>query len=161
MALIEWRDEYCTGIAGIDFEHEMLINEINSVYRMIENRADKDLVIDSLGEIYGGISAHFALEEQLMRRHGYDHYAQHKADHERLLDDIRDITDEYEATVELDRSAFQQKLADWFALHFRTHDARLHRMPGMRAHEPLSQSNLRTLIRDAKNKLLQRHQDPR
>jgi len=156
MALIEWRDEYCTGIEGVDFEHEALINQINSIYQMVANQADKDLVVDSLGEIYGSISAHFALEEQMMLRHNYDHYQQHRADHERLLDDIRDITEEFENSVKLDEAEFQQKLANWFQLHFKTHDSRLHNLAGMRSHEAVSQSTLKTLIQNAKNKLLQR-----
>ncbi len=156
MALIEWRDEYCTGIKGVDFEHEALINQINSIYELVTNQADKDLVIDSLGEIYGSISAHFALEEQMMVRHDYDHYQQHREDHERLLDDIRDITEEFENSVELDEAAFQQKLANWFQLHFKTHDSRLHNLAGMRSHETVSQPALKTLIQNAKKKLLQR-----
>lgn len=154
MALIEWRDEYRTGIEGVDFEHEQLINQINSIYRLVENQADKDTVIDGLGEIYGSISAHFALEEQMMLRHEYGHYPQHRADHERLLDEIRDITEEFEASVKLDRAEFQHKLAEWFQLHFKTHDSRLHNLAGMRSHEPVSQSTLKTLIRNAKQKLL-------
>lgn len=157
MALIEWREEYCTGIKGVDYEHQQLIRQINAVYELIEDRADRTLVLDNLGEIYGSISAHFALEEQIMRRHGYDHYQQHKADHERLLDDIGDITDEFEKTVELDETKFKQKLVDWFQLHFKTHDARLHNLAGMISHDPVSQSTLRTLVRNAKNKLLYRH----
>lgn len=156
MALIEWRDEYCTGIKGVDFEHEALINQINSIYQLVRNQADKDLVIDSLGEIYGSISAHFALEEQMMLRHNYDHYQQHRADHERLLDDIRDITEEFENSVKLDEAEFQQKLANWFQLHFKTHDSRLHNLASMRSHQAVSRSTLKTLIRNAKNKLLQR-----
>jgi hemerythrin len=39
-------------------------------------------------------SAHFALEERFMREHGYDQLALHKADHERLLDEIREIMDD-------------------------------------------------------------------
>jgi hemerythrin-like metal-binding protein len=156
MALIEWRDEYCTGISGVDFEHQQLIRQINDVYRLVEEQGDRGQVIDSLGEIYGNISAHFALEEQMMLRHDYDHYPQHRADHERLLDEIRDITEEFEKTVSLDETAFQQKLADWFQLHFKTHDSRLHNMDRMRSHEPVSRSTLKTLIQNAKNKLLQR-----
>jgi hemerythrin-like metal-binding protein len=156
MALIEWRKEYCTGIEGVDYEHEMLIRQINAVYELVEDRADKALVIDSLGEIYGSISAHFALEEQMMKRHQYDHYQQHRADHERLLDDIRDITDEFEASIDVDDTEFKQNLADWFQLHFKTHDSRLHNLAGMRSHEAVSQSTLKTLIQHAKNKLLQR-----
>ena len=156
MALIEWRKEFCTGIDGVDYEHEALIRQINAVYALVEERADKTLVIDSLGEIYGNISAHFALEEQMMKRHRYDHYPQHKADHERLLDDIRDITDEFEASIDVDDVIFKKNLADWFQLHFKTHDSRLHNLAGMRSHEAVSQSTLRALIRHAKNKLLQR-----
>jgi hemerythrin-like metal-binding protein len=161
MALIEWRKEYCTGIKGVDFEHEALIRQINAVYELVEDRADKALVIDSLGEIYGSISAHFALEEQMMKRHNYDHYQQHKADHERLLDDIREITDEFEKSIEVDDAKFKQKLTDWFQLHFKTHDSRLHNLAAMRAHEPVSQSTLKALIQHAKNKLLQRPNPPR
>lgn len=161
MALIEWREEYCTGIKGVDYEHEALIRQINAVYELVEDRADKALVIDSLGEIYGSISAHFALEEQMMKRHDYDHYQQHKTDHERLLDGIREITDEFEKSIDLDDTKFKQKLTDWFQLHFKTHDSRLHNLATMRAHEPVSQSTLKTLIQHAKNKLLQRPNPPR
>ncbi len=161
MALIEWRDEYCTGFKGVDFEHQELIGQINSIYQLIEDQADKDRVVDSLGEIYGSISAHFALEEQMMLRHDYDHYQQHRADHDRLLDDIRSITEEYENSVRLDESRFQQKLANWFQLHFKTHDSRLHNLAGMRSHEPVSRFTLKTLIQNAKNKLLQRSSAPR
>lgn len=161
MALIEWRDEYRTGVDGVDFEHQELIEQINRVYEMIENQADKDMVIDSLGDIYGSISAHFALEEQMMVRHDYDRYAQHKADHDRLLDDIRDITEEFEASVRLDRSAFQKKLTDWFQIHFKTHDSRLHSLSGMQEHEPVSGSTLKNLVQNAKKRLLQRPGQPR
>ena len=158
MALLEWRKEYCTGIKGVDYEHESLIHQINSVYALISDKAERNLVIDSLGEIYGSISAHFALEEQMMVRHSYVNYEEHKADHDRLLDEIRDITEEFEATEHLDDAEFTRKLADWFKLHFQTHDARLHKLSTMRSHDTISQSTLKTLIQNAKNKLLQRPQ---
>jgi hemerythrin len=44
MTLIEWREEYCTGIAGVDFEHQQLIRQINDVYQLIEDQSDKELV---------------------------------------------------------------------------------------------------------------------
>ena len=158
MALIEWRDDYKTGIKGVDFEHEELIRQINDVYTLIHDQVDKALVIDGLGEIYGSISAHFVLEEQMMLRHTYDHYREHKADHDRLLDEIRDIAEEYEQSVALDEALFKQKLVAWFSLHFKTHDSRLHSLASMRAHEPVSQSTLKGLIQHAKDKLLQRHE---
>ena len=156
MALLEWREEFCTGIAGVDFEHEALIRQINSVYAMIGDQADRELVVDSLGEIYGSISAHFALEENMMQRHQYAAYAEHKADHERLLDEIRDITDAFEVSERLDDERLTQKLREWFQVHFQTHDSRLHRLTGMPQHEAVTRSTLRSLIENAKDRLLNR-----
>ena len=154
MALIEWREEFCTGIPGVDFEHEELINQVNSIYALIDKKADKENVIDGLGDIYGSISAHFALEEQMMEKHGYDQFKEHQADHERLLDDIRDITDEFEAATELDDQKFKQKLNDWFQLHFKTHDSRLHNLANLISHDTVDETTMKAMIRKAKNTLL-------
>ena len=157
MALIEWRDDFRTGIKGVDFEHERLIQQINDVYALISKHADREQVVDSLGEIYGSISAHFALEEQMMKRHNYSEYAEHRADHERLLNDIGDITDEYESSLKLDEAGFTRKLSEWFQLHFKTHDSRLHKLASMREHDNANSLTLKNLIQNAKNKLLQRN----
>ena len=156
MALIEWREEFCTGIPGVDYEHEELIKQVNSVYSLIENNADKESVIDSLGDIYGSISAHFALEEQMMEKHGYDQYREHQADHERLLDDIRDITEEFETAAELDDDKLKQRLNDWFQLHFKTYDSRLHNLANLVSHDQVDESTMKNLIRKAKNTLLRK-----
>jgi len=156
MALIEWRDNFCTGVSGVDYEHQELIRQINAIYALIDNKADKDSVIDGLGDIYGSISAHFALEEQMMERHKYDHYKEHQADHERLLDDIQDITEAYEKASELDDEGFKQKLNDWFQIHFATHDSRLHALAHLVNHEVVCESTMKTMIQNAKNALLGR-----
>ncbi len=156
MALIEWREEFCTGIPGVDFEHEELIKQVNSVYALIDDKADKESVIDSLSDIYGSISAHFALEEQMMEKHGYDQYEEHKADHERLLDDICDITDEFENSTELDDEKFKQKLNDWFQLHFKTYDSRLHKLANLMSHDEVDESTMKAMIRHAKDALLRK-----
>lgn len=156
MELIEWRKEFCTGIEGIDYEHEQLINQINSVYALLDDKADRQKVLDSLGDIYGNISAHFALEEQLMRKHGYDYYQQHRADHERLLDDIVEITDNFEKSSELDEPQFKQTMRDWFQQHFKTHDSRLHKLAELMSQHAVAEPVMKSLFRAARNKFLRR-----
>lgn len=126
MALIEWREEYSTGNSGVDYEHKQLIELINSVYEMLEDSSDKDAVISCLGNIYGSISSHFALEEKWMELNQYDHYIEHRNDHNRLLDDLGAITDEFEASQKFDPEVLQHRLNQWFLVHFKTHDSRLH-----------------------------------
>ena len=127
MTLLEWRDEYSTGISGVDYEHQELIALINSIYEMLDNSSDKTSIINCLGDIYGQVSSHFALEERWMEQHNYDDYKSHREDHERLLDDIGDITDDVETSNKLNTEQLREKLDNWFLIHFKTHDARLHK----------------------------------
>lgn len=128
MALIEWKDEFAIGIPSVDYEHQGMIRLINGLHEKLSGQASRDTVIEFLGEIHALISAHFALEEKEMLAMGYGEFADHKDDHERLLDEIRDIMEE----VEDERSEnyaedLGRRLDLWFSEHFRTRDARLHR----------------------------------
>ena len=96
---------------------------------MLEHATQKT-VVEALGEIYARISAHFALEEKIMREADYDGYATHKEDHESLLDELLDIIDSVDGAGRYDRAALSRSLDSWFSDHFRTHDAKLHRELG-------------------------------
>lgn len=128
MALIDWQDEFAIGLEAVDHEHRALIDLINSLHRNLAEDAPKSDIESVLGEIESGIGAHFALEEKTMRDLNYDGYAAHKADHERLLDDIRDIADAYEEGAYSELSdLLSDQLKKWFSVHFREMDSRLHR----------------------------------
>ena len=129
MSLIEWKDEFSVGLAAVDHEHRELIELINELHGMIGSGATSGEVIDTLGEIFAQISAHFALEEKVMRDTRYDAYPDHKADHEKLLDELRDIMDRVEDDGRFDEDRLSRELENWFSEHFRTHDAKLHRQP--------------------------------
>lgn len=127
MVLIEWKDEFSLGVPSIDHEHRELINLINDMITKVSESHSCMGNLYYLGEIYAKISLHFALEEKIMREKKYDEYQDHKADHERLLDDIRDIMDECEDNANIDVEKFVDRLNHWFTDHFKTKDARLHR----------------------------------
>lgn len=131
MVLVEWREEYRTGIASVDHEHKTLIQALNDLYAQQASNVEKQAVADFLGEINAKISAHFALEEKIMLEYGYDQYADHKADHERLLDGIRDIMDDFGRGAYLNYDhVLAAHLRDWFMQHFKTKDTRLHKLLG-------------------------------
>lgn len=128
MTYIEWRPEFATGIPDVDHEHREMIEWINRTLAACGQAGDaKAAVADLLGEIHARISAHFALEERVMTSRGYDQFAEHKRDHERLLDEIRDIMDDHEAGSEVIEHRLAERLTPWFGEHFRTQDARFHR----------------------------------
>jgi hemerythrin len=123
MPLIEWRKEFETGVPDVDHEHRELVALINSLAEEVEAGAGKERIQEFLGEVFARIAAHFALEESIMRKHNYDEYAAHKAEHEALLDDIRDIMDEAQSDYGV---ALSTTVRDWFVNHFKSMDARLH-----------------------------------
>lgn len=127
MALIEWQDNFAIGIESVDYEHRQLIDLINALHGSLSAEVGKEDVLHFLGEVDARISAHFALEEREMRDLRYDRLAEHKADHERLLDQIRDIADAFESGAYADYGdVLEAHLKAWFTEHFRTQDARLH-----------------------------------
>ena len=135
MALIEWREEFRVGVPEVDHEHKELIGIINDLNAAAQSTRDPEAIVDFLGEIYARIAAHFALEEKVMRERHYDQYAEHKANHEELLDGIRDIMDAFEtgAYGEDYQNSLGEHLRAWFTEHFKTHDARLHQHIGAAA----------------------------
>lgn len=123
---IEWEKRFETGIASVDHEHQELIEGINGFLASVTGDAVSREGQAALGEIYADISAHFALEERKMRDMAYVEYDAHKADHEALLDDIRDIMDDAgEGQADI-IAELPTRLSNWFMSHFSTHDARLH-----------------------------------
>ena len=128
MELIKWSEKFSTGVPDIDSEHEELINSINSFYQKQNEGIEKSESVQILNDIYGSIHAHFMLEERVMEKNAYDEYEKHKNDHAKLLDDLRDITMELEETSQLDEAQLKNKLNDWFMIHFKTFDSRLHKL---------------------------------
>jgi len=127
MALIAWRKDFETGVASIDHEHKQLIETINDVYDALESDPSANDVEGMLGDVHALIEAHFALEEQTMREMAYDAYAEHKAEHDDLLEEILDIIDAVADSADFDYGdALGGEVSAWFGDHFASQDRRLH-----------------------------------
>ena len=126
MSLLKWKPSFSLGVPGVDLEHRDLIAMINETHAQLEDENSPEQVQHMLGEILSGISAHFALEERMMKNAAYAEYAAHKDSHEQLLDEIRDLMDSYAEDPVAGRELLSARLSAWFEIHFSTFDARLH-----------------------------------
>jgi hemerythrin len=84
--LFEWDDSFLIGIEELDYEHKVLINDINRLHKELAGHGDKSEIEKCLGDIYARMQAHFALEEHVMKDHEYEFFDEHKREHEELLD---------------------------------------------------------------------------
>ena len=67
MTLLSWKSEYSIGIESVDFEHQEMIRLINALYDEMKERKDAESIEQFLGDVHMMISAHFALEEHVLR----------------------------------------------------------------------------------------------
>lgn len=126
MSLLAWKPIYSVGIDSMDDEHQQMIQLINEIYEELDQRRDAESIERCLGDTHSAIAMHFALEERMMRDAGYSEYAEHKEDHEELLDQILEMMDDFSEDSELGFRILSDQLSDWFSVHFSTFDARLH-----------------------------------
>jgi len=126
MALLDWKNEYALGIAPLDFEHKDLFERINDLYDSCARTGDPSNVSACLGRLHARLSAHFALEEQTMRDTKNPHYAAHKAEHDRFLDEITGAVASFGTGAgPKDIGAFARQVRDWIVGHITTFDRQL------------------------------------
>ena len=130
MKYLSWSPEFSIGVDSVDYEHQNMIDMINMIYAELEDRRDVEEIRRTIGDVHVEISAHFALEERMMRQADYAEFEAHKNDHEELLDQIRSMMDAIETDPESAMDMLSNQLADWFSVHFATFDSRLHNQLG-------------------------------
>jgi hemerythrin len=89
--LINWSDRYSVGISRIDEQHQRLVELINELHAAIlvgDRRSALPKILDGLA---GYAVSHFTTEETLMKKFGYPNYEQHKAEHDRLTAQIKQL----------------------------------------------------------------------
>jgi hemerythrin len=126
MPLLNWKDEYLLGVAALDFEHQDLFACVNQVYAQCSRKADYDTVAGCLARLHTRLAAHFALEENTMREMKNPHYADHKAEHDRFLDEVTGAVAAFEGEfdhAQVDKLA--HRVQAWIEGHITTFDRQL------------------------------------
>ena len=113
MPYLDWDPAYDTGIAGIDYEHRRLVGFLNDIHEAIAKGADPHGIAATLGDFHALASAHFALEERIMRDQKYPGLEGRRDTHERLLDRVREIMDAYETGAFRVGEALPATLKEW------------------------------------------------
>ena len=80
--MIQWKDDYCTGIAPIDEQHKELFSIANRIYDLLKNDLipDKyDSIVAIIGELQSYTRYHFKTEEDYMQRINYRRFLSQKS----------------------------------------------------------------------------------
>ena len=126
MSMTGLKEGLRTGNVGLDYEHRKLVEAMEVLCGSFSHAETSGETSDLFGVLYATASAHFALEESIMREKKYASYDAHKADHERLLEQIRHMMDAYERGMCKDCAInLRECLVGWFSSHATNADAEL------------------------------------
>lgn len=81
MSLIEFGNEQKIGISKIDNEHKEIIENVNHLFDIKNNR--KEEILKSFDSLLQKLKNHFNSEEIFMKEHNAINYISHKLEHDR------------------------------------------------------------------------------
>lgn len=85
MEIVSWSDSLSLGIAKVDEQHKKLIQMMEELDEAIRNNEGADAVEDVLTNLFNYAQTHFAVEEELFRKHKYPEMTLHELEHQRFI----------------------------------------------------------------------------
>lgn len=113
------------GIDEIDEDHRRLVDLFNLLNHSVTEGDSPDYLAALLEELINCTAWHFSHEERLMLKHGYEGYAEHKLEHQDLINSVRQLQTNILAKGTLDASADLEFLERWLTGHILSDDMRL------------------------------------
>jgi hemerythrin-like metal-binding protein len=90
---VEWSDERMSiGVPSIDADHRQLIDLINAVEAVVEQKAPSADIERVLAQLAQYVTFHFGREEEMMRKAGYPGLTLHELLHEEFSQRVCQLT---------------------------------------------------------------------
>lgn len=125
MSLIIWQESYSVGVGAIDRDHRLIIDLVNQLHEAQETAQTRDVVVSVLNILCEYVERHFAVEEDAMERGGYPHVDQHRREHRRLSQRVREMRQLYtEGEYEAVGPEMMMFLTHWLSSHILGADMR-------------------------------------
>lgn len=122
MAVIKWNDKLNTGIRIIDDQHKILVEMINNFYDGINDKSNDELISDLITKMKDYTMVHFSTEEELLRKHGYSDYDNHKKQHDAFVLKVQDLEKRFKDGTIILSFEITKFLKDWLLDHIQGTD---------------------------------------
>lgn len=125
MPLINWGPKLLVGVKQIDEQHKKLVDIVNKLNDAMVAGHGRELIGPTLAELVRYTQYHFGVEERLMAAHHYEHTAEHKAQHEKLLRDVGEFKTRFDSGNSMLSIELLRFLRDWLSGHILGSDMKL------------------------------------
>ena len=120
--IFPWREAYSVHISQIDAQHQQLIALINQLHAAMLQGDGGSALGRILDDLVRYTTGHFAYEESMLQQRGYSGLASHRAEHQRLAQQVCDLQAKFRAGKLLMSMQVMQFLKDWLSSHILTRD---------------------------------------
>ncbi|NLC52591.1 MAG: hemerythrin family protein [Firmicutes bacterium] len=95
--LVKWTPQYAVGVEEIDRQHQELFSKINDLLEACQRGEGKQEVGKVLSFLEEYVKVHFGTEEKTMLDNAYPEYTQHRAQHQKFVENFLELKAKFEA----------------------------------------------------------------
>jgi len=122
VAFFTWSDELSVGNTFIDADHKKLVDMVNKFHDAMSQGKGGSVVGIVLDNLIVYTREHFHREEVAMERIGYPLFAEHKREHDKLIQEVQDLHESLAAGKTMLTIKVAKFLKDWLTVHIKETD---------------------------------------
>ena len=124
MKKIAWDESLSVEVDEIDEDHRKLVKLFNILSDSVTDGDSTDYIGATLDELISLTAWHFKHEERLMILYNYDGLAEHKSEHDELIESVKVLQQFYKENKLLTNEDIEY-LESWLTEHILGHDMKL------------------------------------
>ncbi len=122
MPLITWGPKYETGLNIIDEQHRGLVDLINELNEALVEERGKEVMDRVFDELFNYVHVHFNDEENLMKLHEYDDFAEHSRQHDIFTSQMDMFRESFQDGSKVVSDEVLEFLRNWLITHITSTD---------------------------------------
>jgi hemerythrin-like metal-binding protein len=119
---MEWNQSYSVRIEEIDLQHKKLIGMLDHLIKASDEHNAKSVIKEILDNLVDYTVYHFNSEERYFDKFGYQHAAEHKAEHKQFVDKVAVFVNDYNEDKVLLSADIMMFLSNWVQNHIKGSD---------------------------------------
>lgn len=120
--VIEWRPDYSVNIESIDSQHQALVSIIGRLQVAMLEGKTRQIVAPLFTAMNRYTKYHFEYEEKLLESNGYPSLESHRAEHAKLVKELKDLESKYIHGTLHAGAPLMHFLRTWLLDHICVHD---------------------------------------
>jgi len=122
LRLLQWKDEYAIGIEEADRQHKKMLDMMNDAHIMAHKKRSNKAIATSLSALLAYTKVHFEWEENFFDSHNYPKSNEHKASHQKLIDELEAHMDKIKVSDTKQIDTQMEYLNKWLIQHIESSD---------------------------------------